>query len=41
MGMYLEGMNISSISRVLAISLATVYSWIKKALWALCDMAVP
>ncbi|WP_093396185.1 IS1/IS1595 family N-terminal zinc-binding domain-containing protein [Thermodesulforhabdus norvegica] len=30
-GMYLEGMSISSISRALGISLVTVYSWIKKS----------
>jgi transposase-like protein len=29
--MYLEGMSISGISRVLGISLVTVYSWIKKS----------
>jgi len=29
--MYLEGMNISSISRILGVKLGTVFSWIKKS----------
>jgi len=33
--MYLEGMNISSISGILGVELGTVFSWIKKAKWAL------
>ena len=33
--MYNEGMSISAISRVLGVKLVTVYSGIKKVLWAL------